>query len=124
MRPGWLLVLPMLALVLLAAHLLHAGWLALAGLALLLIGLLLVRRPWAARAVQLVLAIATVEWALTAYGLAQLRLGHGQPYLRLVAILGTVAVLTALAAAAFQHPALRRHFGHGGLGIRLGDEAA
>ena len=112
MRAGALLVVPGLALVLLAAHLMHAGWLPLAGLALLLLGLLLRRRPWAARTVPVVLAIATIEWALTAYGLAQLRMGHGQPYLRLVLILGAVTLFTALAAAAFEHPALRRHFGH------------
>jgi glucose dehydrogenase len=110
MRAGALLVVPGLALVLLAAHLMHAGWLPRAGLALLLIGLLLVQRPWAARTVQAVLGIATIEWALTAYGLAQLRIGHGQPYVRLVVILGSVTLFTALAAAAFQHPALRRYF--------------
>lgn len=113
MRAGGLLILPGLALVLLAAHLLHAGWLPLAVAALLLIGLLLVRRPWAARVVQAVLAVATIEWALTAYGLAQVRIDHGQPYLRLILILGTVAVFTALAAAAFEHPALRRRYGTG-----------
>jgi glucose dehydrogenase len=118
MRVAGLLLLPGLALLLLAAHLLHAGWLPLAGLALLLIALLFVRRPWAARAVQVVLAIATIEWALTAYGLAQLRLDHGQPYLRLVLILGSVTLFTALAAAAFQHPALRTRFGLPGLGER------
>lgn len=112
-RTGWLLVLPALALVLLAAHLLHAGWLPLAALALLLVGLLAVRRPWAARAVQVVLAVATLEWVVTAVGLAQVRIHRGGPYLRLVLILGAVALFTALAAAAFQHPALRRHFGAG-----------
>jgi hypothetical protein len=116
MRDAGLLPLPGLALLLLAAHFLHAGWLPLAGFALLLIGLLFVRRPWAARAVQGVLAIATIEWVLTAYSLAQLRLGHGQPYLRLVLILGSVALFTALAAAAFQHSALRRRFGFPGVG--------
>jgi hypothetical protein len=110
MAVAGLLALPGLALLLLAAHLVHAGWLPLAGVALLLIGLLFVRRAWAARALQVVLAAATVEWSLTAYSLARLRLEHGQPYLRLVLILGTVALLTASAAAAFQHPALRRYF--------------
>jgi hypothetical protein len=123
MRVAGLLLLPGLALLLLAAHLMHAGWLPLAGLALLLIGLLFVRRPWAARAVQVVLAIAAIEWVLTAYGLAQLRLGHGQPYLRLVLILGSVALFTALAVAAFQHPALRTRFGLPGVGERLGGSA-
>jgi hypothetical protein len=43
-------------------------------------------------------------------GLAQVRLRHDQPYLRLAVILGSVALFTALAALAFQHPVLRAHF--------------
>lgn len=105
-----LLALPGLALVLLAAHLLHAGWWPLATLALLLVALLFVRRPWAARALQVVFAVATAEWLLTAWNLARMRIAHGQPYLRLLLILGAVALLTALAAWAIQRPRLREHF--------------
>lgn len=105
-----LLALPALALVLLAAHLLHAGWWPLATLALLLIALLFVRRRWAARALQVVLVVASIEWLLTAWGLAQMRMAHGQPYLRLLLILGVVALLTALAAWVIQRPRLRAHF--------------
>ena len=82
-----LLAMPGLALLLLAAHLLHAGLLPLAVLALLLAGLLAVRRPWAARVLQAVLLLAAVEWILTTVTLAQMRLQHGQPYLRLALIL-------------------------------------
>jgi hypothetical protein len=39
---------------------------------------------------------------------------HGDPYLRLVIILGAVALLTAVAAALFQHPALQERFRFGG----------
>lgn len=112
LRTGALLVLPGLALVLLAAHLAHAGFLPLTGVALLLIGLLLLRRPWAARVLQIVLGLATIEWALTAYELARLRHDHGQPFVRLLVILGSVTVFTALAALALQHPGVRRYFGH------------
>jgi hypothetical protein len=105
-----LLALPGLALALLAAHLLHAGWWPLATLALLLVALLFVRRRWAARTLQVVLTVATVEWLLTAWSLAQMRVAHGQPWLRLVAILGAVALLTALAAWVIQRPRLRAHF--------------
>lgn len=111
-----LLGLPALALVLLAAHLVHAGWLPLAAVSVLSIGLLGLRRPWAARAIQVVLVIATLEWVRTTVGLAQVRLHHGEPYLRLVLILGAVTLFTALAAAAFQHPALRRYFRRARLG--------
>lgn len=113
MREPLLLALPALALVLLAAHLLHAGMLPLAVFVVLLTGLLAVRRRWAARTLQVVLAVGVVEWLLTASTLAELRIRHGQPYVRLLVILGGVALFTALAAATFQHPALRGRFGLG-----------
>jgi hypothetical protein len=111
MRLAALLALPLLALLLLAAHLVHAGAMPLAALAILLAGLLVVRRPWAARALQVVLAVAVIEWILTTVGLAQQRLRHDEPYVRLAVILGSVTVFTALAAAVFQHPVLRAYFG-------------
>ena len=106
-----LLALPALALLLLAAHLAHAGLMPLAALAILLAGLLAVRRPWASRTLQVVLAVAVIEWILTTVGLAQLRLRHDEPYVRLAVILGSVTLFTALAAVAFQHPVLRAYFG-------------
>ena len=68
MRLAALLSLPLLALLLLAAHLLHAGVLPLAALAILLAGLLAVPHPWAARALQVVLAVAVIEWIRTTVG--------------------------------------------------------
>lgn len=106
---AWL-VLPALALLLLAAHLLHAGWPSLSALALVLLALLFVRRRWAARVLQVVFVAATVEWILTAFNLARLRMAHDEPYLRLVLILGAVALLTALAAWVFQRPRLQERF--------------
>ncbi len=105
-----LLALPALALLLLAAHLAHAGLMPLAALAILLVGLLAVPRPWASRTLQVILAVAVIEWILSTVGIAQLRLRHGEPYLRLAAILGSVSVLTALAALVFRHPVLRAYF--------------
>lgn len=109
---AWLL-LPALALLLLAAHLLHNGAHVLAAIPLVLIALLGLRRWWAGRLVQVVLFVATIEWALTAVGLAQMRAGHGEPYVRLLVILGAVALFTALAGLAFQNACLRAWFGLG-----------
>jgi hypothetical protein len=111
-----LLAVPGLALLLIAAHWLHSGQLPLAVLSLLLAGLLAVRRPWAARMLQVVLLLAAVEWILTTVALAQLRLQHGQPYLRLALILGAVTACTLLAAWVFERPALRTWFNRPGLG--------
>jgi len=109
---GWLM-LPALALLLLAAHLLHNGAHAFAALPVAMIPLLGLRRWWAGRLVQATLFVATIEWGLTAAALAQSRASHGEPYLRLLLILGTVAVFTALAALALQNSCLRAWFGLG-----------
>lgn len=98
------------ALLLLAAHLVHAGSLPLAALAIVSIALLAVPRRWAARVLQTVLGVAAIEWVLTAAALAQMRAAHDQPYVRLLVILSCVAVLTVVAALAFEHPRLRRRY--------------
>lgn len=110
MRAGAALrLLPVvLSAVLLAAHFSRAG--APVGVALSLGGplLLLVRRPWAARTVQAALLAGALEWIRTAAVLATGRVEAGQPWLRLVAILGAVAAFTGAAALVFRSPGLRR----------------
>jgi hypothetical protein len=108
-----LLSLVAVALLLLAAHLVHAGLLPLAALAFLAIALLAVPRLWAARVLQFVLGVATIEWALTAAALAQMRAAQDLPYLRLLLILGSVTVLTAVAALVLEHPRLRQRYASG-----------
>ena len=115
-----LLILPALALLLLGAHFMHAGLMPVAIVAVLLIGLLAVPRRWAARTVQVILALGVIEWVLTAITRAQMRMTHDQPYLRLVLILGVVALFTAIAAAVFQHPKLRARFGLGSAPVSAG----
>ncbi len=83
----------------------------LAGLARL--ALLFVRTPWAARILQIALAIATLEWLRTAWVFAAARAAADQPYARLLVIIGAVAALTALAALAawmISRGTGRRHF--------------
>jgi hypothetical protein len=111
MRTLALLSIPALSLLLLGAHLLHAGLWPLAVMAVLAVALLAVPRTWAARLLQVVLAFATIEWMLTAFALAQRRIAHDEPYLRLLLILGTVALFSAAAVAVFELPRLRRRFG-------------
>ncbi len=106
----WLLA-PGLSALVLAAHYYRAGNLVLAGLAAALVALLFVPRAWAARTVQLGLAAGVLEWVLTLVRLIEARQAMGQPYARLAAILGVVAIVTALSALAFHTPSLRRRFG-------------
>jgi len=105
------LILPFVALALLAAHFYRADWMLPAAATAALTLLLAVPRPWAARTLQLALVLGAIEWLRTLAAFAAMRMAVGQPYLRLVLILGAVAAFTLLAAWVFQHRALRRRFG-------------
>jgi hypothetical protein len=102
-----------LSLLVLAAHFLRAGALPVVGALLLLVALLFVRRPWAARTIQIVLVLGALEWLRTLYLLAGVRIDSGEPFLRLVLILGAVALVTLIAALSFQTRSLRRVYGIG-----------
>jgi hypothetical protein len=102
-----------LSLLVLGAHFLRAGATLLVVAVIALLVILAVRRPWVARAVQVALLIGTAEWLRTIANLTRERMNIGEPYLRMVAILGAVAVVTFLSAAAFQFGSLGRTYGLG-----------
>ena len=96
-----------LSAILLAAHFSYAGP---SGLVLVALGfplLLLIRKPWAARAVQLALVLGGVEWLRAAWGYVSQRMELGEPWIRLVVILGVVALFTWASALVFRSPRLR-----------------
>lgn len=104
-----LLIIPVvLSLVLLGAHFLRDGtWVGVFA-CLLLIGLLFLRRPWVARMIQVALVLGALEWLRTMYELAHIRALHGQPYGRMLTILGVVAAITLLSALVFRSATLSR----------------
>lgn len=89
-----------LSALLLAAHFFRTRSLALVVLSLALPLLLILRRRWAARVVQAGLLLGAGEWVRTLTFFAGQRMEDGRPWVRLVLILGGVAVLTALSALA------------------------
>ena len=95
------------SLLLLSAHFYRAGWVFLVVYYLSLVGLLFVRRAWVARLVQISLVIGSVEWVRTLVGYVAVRQTSGQLWVRLVVILGTVALIAALSALVFQLRALK-----------------
>lgn len=105
-----MLLVPALALLLLGAHFLRAGSAALAGLCAALVPLLFVRASWAARTVQVALAIGVLVWLRTAWVFAAARAAADQPYARLLVILGAVTALTSVAAWIVGRRPLRQHF--------------
>jgi hypothetical protein len=90
--------LPVLAALLLAAHFYRGGLTVAAGLALGLAALAFVPHRWARRWLQAGLAAGVLVWLHTAWVLATGRAAGGLPYGRLLAILGVVAAVTAVAA--------------------------
>jgi hypothetical protein len=103
-----------LSALLMAAHFSRAGNTGMVAVSLAFPALLLIRRPWAARGVQVGLLLGAIEWFWTLSTLARQRIASGEPWLRLALILGTVALLTAASALVFRSEKLRRRY-------RLGD---
>lgn len=106
----WRLVAPVLALLLLGASFFRAGNEVMVVASVGLLVLLAVPRPWAARIVQLVLALGALRWIWMAWAMAGARMAVSAPYLRMVLILGAVAVLTLLAASVFQARRLKQYY--------------
>ncbi len=100
-----------LSAVVLAAHFLRAGNRGLLLAALCLLVLMFVRRPWAARIIQLGLLLGTLEWLHTLLVLMTVRMQAGEPFARLTIILGSVAAVSAASTLLFRTRRLRRRFG-------------
>jgi hypothetical protein len=104
-----LLYIPIvLSLVVLGAHFMRYGNSIGVIAAAVLLVLLFIRQPWVARLLQVVLVLGAIEWVYTLYVMAQLRVAFGQPYIRLVTILGIVAAVTLCSALLFQSKDLKK----------------
>ena len=111
MKKALIYIPVILSLVVLGAHFMRYGnSLAVFGV-LLLFALLFVRLPWVARVMQVALILGALEWAHTIYELVQMRAALGQPFTRMVIVLGIVTVVTASSALLFQTPTLKRIYG-------------
>jgi len=111
MKKVLLYVPVVLSILVLGAHFLRYGNSIGVLVALLLVALLFLRRPWVARLMQVVLVLGTLEWLRTMYELGHIRALHGQPYGRMLVILGIVAAITLCSALLFQSRTLRKIYG-------------
>lgn len=108
-------LIPMLISVLmLAAHFLRSGPTILVLLCLTIPLTLFVRRRWSLRLVQLFLLLGAAEWIRTLVALVLERQALGEPWLRLMIILGSVAAFTAGAALMLQAKKVRARYGAAG----------
>lgn len=101
---------PALFLLALAAHFYRSGRLIIAGICVALIALLAIPRAFAARVVSIALFAGGLVWIETAYTIASVRIDMGQPWYRLVAILGGVALGSMLSALLFRTARLRARY--------------
>ncbi|MBI5739381.1 MAG: hypothetical protein HZA16_01560 [Nitrospirae bacterium] len=99
-----------LGMLLLAAHFFRAGHTALVFASAAILLLLFVRRRWAARAVQTGLVLGGVEWTRTLFVLAKMRHDTGGPWIRLVVVLGAVALFTICSTLVFRFKSLRERY--------------
>lgn len=72
------------------------------------------RRRWVARLMQVVLGLGALEWLRTLVVLVMRRSEQSEPFLRMVLILGIVALVTLVSALLFETAKLRRFYGTGG----------
>ena len=100
-----------IACLLLSAHFLRMGRIGLLIAFVAVAAIAFVKKPWAARTVQVALVLGTLEWLRTLYLFTAARRAAGQPYLRLVIILGSVAAFTALTTLVFGNAKVRERFG-------------
>lgn len=105
---------------LLAVHHYRAWEWGLVGLWLTVPFALLLRRRWSDRALQVVMAAGALEWVLTTVDFARVRIQTGQPYARLVMILGIVALATLLSGLVLERGGRKRRLPPGdtaGMGL-------
>lgn len=97
-----------LSLVILGAHFMRYGSAVGVFGSAALIALLIVRRAWVARLMQVALTLGALEWIRTLYELVQVRAALGQPFTRMIIILGFVAAITLCSALLFQSSTLKK----------------
>ncbi|MDO6687301.1 MULTISPECIES: hypothetical protein [unclassified Agarivorans] len=72
----------------------------------------LIRHPICLRLNQCAMLLLTAEWINTLAEIYVIRSAYDQPWLRMAAILGAVALLHFASAMLFQHYRIRRYFGY------------
>ena len=101
----------LISVLFLSAHFFRAKNFPLLALAVGIAVILLIRRRWVPRAVQIALVAGGAEWIRTTVVLASARGAAGQSWIRLVAILGAVALFTMCSGLVFKLPRLRERYG-------------
>ena len=94
----------------LSAHFSRAG-LSLFSLIFLLIPFLLfIKQAWVVRFIQIFLIIGSIEWIRTLFIYVNERQTNGEPYIRLIVIIGIIVLFTGLSALSFRNQVLKERY--------------
>ena len=99
-----------LAFGLLAAHFSRANMPPAVVVSLIIPLLLLIRKPWIAWSIQILLVLGAVEWIRSMFEYIQVRKEIGEDWGRLAIILVTVALLTACSGLVFRGKSLKKRY--------------
>ena len=94
----------------LSAHFSRQGSPILSILCLLIPLLFFIKRAWVARSIQILLVIGSIEWIRALFVYASQRQDSGEPYIRLIIILGIIALFTGLSALVFRNQSLKERY--------------
>lgn len=104
------LLWPILSIIILAMHFYRNGNSLAVLICLFLLLVFMIGRPWAARLLQICLALGAVELGRMTFVLIQARVEAGAPFLRLTFILGSVTLLTFASLLVFRTQTVRCYF--------------
>ena len=99
-----------LSLLLLSAHFSKVGIPILSVVFLIIPFLLLIKKQWVSQLIQIVLILGFFEWIRAIFYYVHQRLEIGEPYLRLVIIIGVVALFTGLSTLTFRNKKLKERY--------------
>ena len=99
-----------LSALVLAAHFLRRGQVFPCALCLAAAALVFVRRAWVPRALQAFLVLGAALWLALLPAMVRERIHDGEPWARLVAILGGVAAVALAAALLMKSQLVKRHY--------------
>ncbi len=92
---------------LLGSHFMRLGYYPLVIFAILFPFILFVKKRWSSRSVQIILIFGSLEWIRTLYFYLAEREAHGESWIRLFVIIGSVALFTMLSSLVFMFKSLK-----------------
>ena len=94
----------------LSAHFSRGDMFFLSLLFLILPLLLIIKKQWVVRLIQIILVIGSLEWIRSLFIYVNQRQAIDEPYLRLIIIIGIIALFTGLSAFVFRNEKLRERY--------------